>query len=121
MLENLIWLLEIRKHMRIKFFNNKYKDDILGKAKTSRIPGMDWQDIAQEIDIALWLNLSKFQGKNNAQERTFAVKIMQNKILDLVKAANRQKRFLDSYHLIFSQLDISEEGQWKLDIARPII
>lgn len=106
--------------MRIRFFNNQYKNDILGKARTAHIPSMDWQDIAQELDIALWLNLSKFQGKNHSSERTFAVKIMQNKILDLVKAVNRQKRFFDSHHLVFSQLEETEAGQLKLDLARPI-
>lgn len=107
--------------MRINFFNNKYRDDILGKAKTTAIPGLDWKDVAQELDIALWLNLSKFKGTNNASERTFAQKVMKNKILDLAKAVNRQKRFLDRNHLVFSQLDTNEEGQLQLDTARSII
>jgi len=107
--------------MNISFFNNKYKDDILGKAKTTNIPGLDWEDIAQELDIALWRNLNKFKGINNASERTFAQKVMKNRIFDLAKSANRQKRHLDSHHLVFSQLDITEGGQWQLDIAMPII
>ncbi len=106
--------------MRIRFFNNQYKNDILGKAKTARIPNMEWQDIAQELDIALWLNLSKFQGKNQSSERTFAVKIMQNKVIDLAKAANRQKRYFDSHHLVFSKLEETEEGKLRLDLARPL-
>lgn len=86
------------------FYNSKYQDDILGKAKTSHIPNMEWQDVAQELDITLWQKLGKFQGRNNASERTFAIKIMRNKILDLVKSANRQKRFIDSYHLFLDEL-----------------
>ena len=90
--------------MSTRLYNHKYQDDILGKAKTSRIPNMEWQDVAQELDITLWQKLSKFQGRNNASERTFAVKVMRNKILDLVKFANRQKRFIDSYHLSLDEL-----------------
>lgn len=88
----------------MRLFNSKYQDDILGKAKTYCIPSMEWQDIAQELDIALWQKLGKFQGRNNASERTFAVKIMRNKIIDLAKAANRKKRLIDSYHLSFDEL-----------------
>lgn len=88
----------------MRLYNFKYQDDILGKAKTSRIPNMEWQDVAQELDIALWQKLGKFQGRNNASERTFAVKVMRNTILDLVKFANRQKRFIDSYHLSLDEL-----------------
>lgn len=90
--------------MSMRLYNFKYQDDILGKAKTSRIPNMEWQDVAQELDIALWQKLGKFQGRNNASERTFAVKVMRNTILDLVKFANRQKRFIDSYHLSLDEL-----------------
>lgn len=107
--------------MRIHFYNQKYQNDILGKAKTTDISGLDWQDIAQELDIALWKNLNKFQGRNNSSERTFAQKIMRNKILDLAKAANRQKRKIDSYHYLFSQLELTENGQLLLDLALPII
>jgi len=88
----------------MRLFNDKYQDDILGKAKTSHIPNMEWQDVAQELDIALWKKLDKFQGRNNASERTFAIKVMQNTILDLVKFANRQKRRIDSYHLSLDEL-----------------
>lgn len=92
----------------MSLYNQKYQDDILGKAKTSRIPSMEWQDVAQELDIALWQKLGKFQGRNNASERTFAIKVMRNTILDLVKFANRQKRQIDSYH--FSLDELMEQG-----------
>lgn len=90
--------------MSMRLYNQKYQDDILGKAKTSRIPGMEWQDVAQELDIVLWQKLGKFQGRNGASERTFAIKVMRNKIIDLAKAANRQKRTIDSYHLSLDEL-----------------
>lgn len=46
---------------------------------------------------------------------------MRNKILDLAKAVNRQKRKIDSYHYLFSQLELTENGQLLLDLALPII
>ncbi|MDP2638166.1 MAG: sigma factor [Candidatus Levybacteria bacterium] len=107
--------------MRIQFYNQKYIRDILGKAKTTNISGLDWQDVAQELDIILWKNLNKFQGRNNASERTFVIKILRNKILDLAKSSNRQKRRIDSYHLVFSQLEATEEGSALLDLARPVL
>lgn len=103
--------------MRINFFNTKYTDDIVGKAMTFRIPGMEWEDVAQELDIALWLKLPRFAGRNNASERTFAQKVMKNRLLDLVKSANRQKRVIDSYHLVFSEL--SQEDAESLGIETP--
>jgi len=82
----------------------KYENDIVAKAKYYTIPNMDWEDVAQELRIILWQKLDKFQGRNNASERTFAMKVMQNKILDLAKAANRKKRLIDSYHLSLNEL-----------------
>lgn len=69
-----------------------------------RVPNMDRSDVSQELDIALWHNLRKFEGRNGASERTFARTIMRNKIRDLIKAANRKKRLIDSYCIVFSQL-----------------
>lgn len=102
------------------FFNGTYATDIEAKAKTTLIPGLDWQDIAQELDIALWRGLPKFQGRNKAQERTFAQRVMRNRILDLAKSANRQKRYLDSYHLLFSEIEAWENGEAVLESAQPV-
>ena len=88
----------------MRLFNSKYQNDILGKAKTYQISGMEWQDIAQELDITLWQKLSRFEGRNNAIERTFAIKVMQNKILDLAKFANRKKRWIDTHHMSLNEL-----------------
>lgn len=107
--------------MRINFYNQKYANDILGKAKSTTVTGFEWQDIAQELDIVLWKNLCKYQGKNNASERTFAVHVMRNRILDLAKGVNRQKRYLDSHHVLFSELEETESGQSQLDSAVPIL
>lgn len=106
--------------MRMKFYNQKYADDILGKAKAANVPGYEWQDIAQEFDIALWKNLPKFQARNGANERTFVITVIRNKLLDLVKSVNRKKRRIDSYHSVFSRLEATEEGLFALECATPI-
>lgn len=85
-----------------------YENDIVAKSKSYNIPNMEWQDIAQELRILLWQKLDKFEGKNNAKERTFAIKIMRNKIFDLFKAANRKKRLIDSYHLSLDEITEKE-------------
>ncbi len=107
--------------MRIKFYNQKYERDILWKAQTARIPGLEWQDVVQELDIALWKNLPKFQSRNGANERTFVITVLRNKLLDLVKSINRKKRRIDSYHLVFSQLEATDEGLYALECATPVM
>lgn len=104
----------------MNYYNDKFSKDISYRAKNVTIPGMDWEDIAQELDIALWRGLNKFKGRNKATERTFAGTIMKNRIIDLRKAADRQKRFIDSHHLLFSELELTISGQYYLDSARPI-
>ena len=93
------------------YYNNQYAADIEGKAKTNYVPGLTWEDIAQELDIALWLGLPKYRGSNGAKERTFAQTIMRNRIIDLQKAAYRQKRQSDAYSISFSELDNTNSGQ----------
>jgi RNA polymerase sigma factor (sigma-70 family) len=105
----------------MQFYNKKYTNDIFWRAKKTRIPGLEWQDVAQELDITLWRNLGKFQGRNNSSERTFACRIMRNKIIDLAKGSNRQKRYLDSHHLLFSELEASESGHIELELAQPLL
>jgi RNA polymerase sigma factor (sigma-70 family) len=80
-----------------------YENDIRAKAKSYFIPGMDWEDIAQELRLVLWLNLHKFKPKR-ASERTFANRIMENKIKDLAKSANRKKRWIDSNYISLDKL-----------------
>lgn len=107
--------------IKMKFFNDKYSGDIRGKARSFQIPNMGWEDVAQELDIALWRALSKFQGRNNASERTFALTVMRNRLFDLAKVTNRQKRILDSYHLVFSELQETERGCIRLERARSVL
>lgn len=104
----------------MNYYNYPYTNDINAKAKDYLIPGMDWQDIAQELDIALWHALPKFRGLNQAQERTYAQRVMRNRIFDLHKAAVRQKRHIDSNHLTFSELEETEAGSWLIETAKPL-
>ena len=106
--------------MSMRLYNSKYQDDILGKAKTSRIPNMGWEDIAQEFDIALLRKLPKFQGRNGATERTFAQRIMQTALIDLSRTANRKKRTIDSNHLSLDELmERGENGEAGFDVEDP--
>lgn len=89
-----------------------YERDIIAKAKSSNIPGFDWEDIAQELRVILWQKLEKFDPNKGAKEKTFAQRIMKNRILDLARYANRQKRKIDSYHL---SLDELLEKEYKLE------
>jgi hypothetical protein len=104
------------KELQMKYYhNNQHKSDIEGKAKTTDIPGMTWEDIAQELDIALWRGLSKYQGKNGASERTFAQTIMRNCITDLRKAAFRDKRLVNARSITFSELELTDAGRALLE------
>jgi len=61
-----------------------FESDIVAKAKSAHIPGMEWEDVAQEFRLALWLAERRFDPKR-ASARTFAVRIMNNKLIDLAR------------------------------------
>jgi DNA-directed RNA polymerase specialized sigma24 family protein len=104
----------------MRSYNSKYQNDILGKAKTSRIPNMGWQDIAQMLDIALWRKLGGFQGRNGASERTFAQRIMRTALMDLGRTANRKKRIIDSNHSSLDELmEKGGNGEAGFDVEDP--
>jgi DNA-directed RNA polymerase specialized sigma24 family protein len=100
--------------MNKQYYNNQYASDIEAKAKSNYIAGMTWEDVAQELDLALWIGLPKYQSRNGAGERTFAHTVMRNRIIDLKKATKRQKRQIDTRHLTFSELAPWRFGKdWK--------
>lgn len=72
-----------------------FENDILAKAKTYKIPGMDWEDVAQELRLAVWRARDKFNPKL-AGARTFVVKVIINRLRDLARTAGRKKRYLDN-------------------------
>jgi len=98
--------------MSINFLD--YENDVVAKAKTYSIPNMDWEDIAQELRLAIWLNRNKFNPER-ASQRTFVIRIMRNKIIDLARTANRKKRFIDSYHLSLDELQEKENREFSKD------
>lgn len=70
-----------------------YKNDICAKAKIARIPGMEWEDIFQEVV----LHLLKVQAKYNPEKsspRTFICRVATNKIRDLLRRSLAKKRGL---------------------------
>jgi DNA-directed RNA polymerase specialized sigma24 family protein len=95
----------------MQFHNDRFTDQILYFARTANIPGYDWQDVAQELDLALWLKMDKFTGKNGCSERTFAGRILKNRVIDLARGANRIKRKIDSSHIVFSELSDAERDR----------
>ena len=103
--------------MSINF--SKYEDVIVAKALKVQIPNMDWEDVAQELRIHLWLKSNVFNPKY-ASAATFVNNILNNKIRDLMKAAYRKKRFLDTSHLVFSEILREENGEYLLESAIPI-
>lgn len=87
----------------------KFQNDITAKAKTYQITGMDWQDITQEIYLQLWKVSSCFN-PSKAGERTFIQRVATNKIRDLARKANAQKRFLDMH-----AISLEEEREKELN------
>ena len=63
---------------------------IVSESKKHNIPGMDWQDIAQEIRIKLWQKEKLFDPAKSSY-KTWANKVMRNCIYDLLKASNTKK------------------------------
>lgn len=97
-----------------------YESDIVAKAKTYEVPGLDWEDTAQELRLYLWLKKDRFDSKRGIKEKTFVMSILMNKIRDLRKYSNRQKRQLDFFHLTFSQVLAFEGGDQLLEQAIPV-
>lgn len=106
--------------MKINFL--EYEKEIVMRAKRSErfIPGMEWEDIAQEFRIHIWQKRDTFQPHKGASEKTYVMRILRNKEIDLKRKAEAQKRFIDNHHLVFSQLEKAYEGRFALMQARPI-
>lgn len=70
-----------------------HHNDLQAKAKTAHIPGMDWEDIYQEVILHLLKVQHKYDPKK-ASPRTFVCRVASNKICDLVRKSRAQKRGL---------------------------
>jgi DNA-directed RNA polymerase specialized sigma24 family protein len=89
--------------MNITISASQFQKDIIAKSKSTHIPGMDWEDIVQELDIHVWQNGKKFD-PTKASERTFVVRIITNKIRDLARRANAKKRSTDKNAISLDEL-----------------
>lgn len=86
-------------------------DDAKYKARRVSISGMEAVDVEQELLTHLWLRRSSFDLRR-ASARTFANRLMDNKIRDLIRHAQAQKRYLDNNHLSLERL-IEEGGDFE--------
>ena len=77
-----------------KEFEKRLRDiepDIIGKARSFRIPGMDIKDVAQELRIQLWRKFHLFNPQK-ASFRTWTIRVIRNKLIDLHRRASTKKR-----------------------------
>lgn len=103
--------------MSINFLD--YEKDIVAKAKSYAIPSMEWKDTAQELRLAVWLNGNKYNPKRGGG-RTFVIRVIKNKLIDLARTANRKKRFIDNYHLSLNEMaEKAEKEEKEFDIEDP--
>ena len=105
----------MRSRMSINFLD--YEKDITAKAKSYFVPNMDWEDIAQELRLAVWQKSQKYN-PTKAGERTFVIRIIRNRLIDLIRTANRKKRFIDNHHLSLNALAEKTERD-EFDIEDP--
>jgi RNA polymerase sigma factor (sigma-70 family) len=70
-----------------------YQNDIHAKAKSVIIPGMEWEDISQEVILHLLQVLHKYD-PTKSSPRTFVSRVATNKIRDLLRRSRAKKRGL---------------------------
>lgn len=70
-----------------------YQNDIRAKARMAHIPGMEWEDVFQEVMLHLLLVQNKYDPKKSSP-RTFVCRVATNKIRDLIRRASAKKRNL---------------------------
>lgn len=64
-------------------------------AKSTRLPGMDLEDIQQEFRIIAMMSWRKYDPSNGAQFSTFAFKNIQNRRNELLRTSIAQRRGMD--------------------------
>jgi RNA polymerase sigma factor (sigma-70 family) len=63
---------------------------IIAEAKKHNIPGLDWEDIAQEVRIRLWTKRHLFN-PDKSSYKTWANRVMSNCIRNLIRASKSKK------------------------------
>lgn len=74
---------EFEKHLA------EFDATIIKLAKTYHIEPLEWQDVAQELRITLWLKRDQFLAAKNPLG--WAYKVCRNKIVDLARHHQSQK------------------------------
>ncbi len=69
----------------------QFESTIIKLAKTYHIPPLEWEDIAQELRIHLWLKRDKFDSQKR-EYKNWAYIVCRNKIRDLARYYQRKKR-----------------------------
>lgn len=70
-----------------------YQVDIRAKARRVHVPGMEAEDIFQEVMLHLLTVQGKYDPKKS-NPRTFVSRVATNKIRDLIRRSHAQKRGL---------------------------
>lgn len=75
----------------------EFEPIIKAESRKHYIPGMTWEDIAQEIRLKLWIKWRLFD-KEKAGFKTWANKVMKNTIRNLARQSKTQKsRILNEF------------------------
>ncbi len=88
--------------MSINFLD--FQKEVQAKAKTYKISGLEWEDVAQELNIHIWLNRDKYNPGRKASVKTFIQRVLMNKLRDLARRAKAKKRYIDYNHLSLEEL-----------------
>jgi DNA-directed RNA polymerase specialized sigma24 family protein len=70
---------------------NLLEPDIKAKSKCWHIKGYDQEDLEQEMRLYLWIRLDIYN-PNRSSIRTFADRVMTNRLKNLLRDSLRQKR-----------------------------
>ena len=63
---------------------------LIAESKKHNIDGWEAEDIQQEVRLRLWIKYSTFKGKSSF--KTWAIKVMQNCIKNIIRDENRELR-----------------------------
>ena len=69
----------------------QFEPTLIKLAKTYKIPPLEWEDIAQELRIQLWLKREKYNPKKATYEN-WAYIVCRKKIVDLARYYDAKKR-----------------------------
>ena len=83
----------------------EFEPTIIKLAKTYNIPPLEWEDIAQELRVQLWLKRDQFNPQKSAYQ-TWATKVCKNKIKDLAKKYSREIKPISLDELKENGIDI---------------